>query len=395
MTQTTKIATWMEIETEEKMSYSLKPPSELERAHDELVVRFEQTDDAGGLTGRSATFAAPTFHGLQYEDLIGHTLGTPIKIPLSWQGARVIESNLEGCEVDAYASVKTALDSPFSSRTIDLVRDGWLPSGIALQGQMTVLPDRCTITELAGRFQDGAKKNDGEQDFLDLFAGRSVRINPLLYAMEGNKQRSPSPEDVEEQFDHACSIIRAALPKAELVPAGRGGIRGVVGLINDMQAGMLREQAFLMQIAPKLYAPVSARRMNEVWDLVLIAADERQVPRTSLAVLAALSAVSVPNGKSPAKRLLKLGRPGYTEKDAYNALADLRSLEVLMHIFAMFPEEKVLLCTGDKDLALFWAGIRASGFTIESGRFAGKVSPVEALLPGGALDRWVSDASGA
>jgi len=121
---------------------------------------------------------------------------------------------------------------------------------------------------------------------------------------------------------------------------------------------------------------------------VLAIAAESGVPMASLVVLAALSAVSVPNGKSPAKRLLKLNQPDYTEEDAYNALADLRSLEVLMHLFAMFPEEKILLCTGDKDLALFWAGIRASGFTMENGCFAGQLSPVEAMLPGGALGRW-------
>lgn len=65
---------------------------------------------------------------------------------------------------------------------------------------------------------------------------------------------------------------------------------------------------------------------------------------------------------------------------AYNALADLRSLEVLMHLFALFPNERLLLCTGDKDLALFWAGIRASDFNWR-GYLEVKFSPVEALLP--------------
>src|SRR5579859_2114735 len=38
---------------------------------------------------------------------------------------------------------------------------------------------------------------------------------------------------------------------------------------------------------------------------------------------------------------------------------------------APFPNEKILLCTGDKDLALFWAGVRASDFAWNSGCFVG------------------------
>ncbi|MCU1785326.1 hypothetical protein NTD80_21500 [Pseudomonas sp. 13B_2.1_Bac1] len=70
----------------------------------------------------------------------------------------------------------------------------------------------------------------------------------------------------------------------------------------------------------------------------------------------------------------------YSLEHAYNALADLRSLELPMHLFAMFPDEKILLCTGDKDLALFCAGIRASNFRLNEGRFECTSSPIEALL---------------
>ncbi|NWB69852.1 hypothetical protein [Pseudomonas sp. I8001] len=346
----------------------------------ERALRFEEYDSAGAPTGRGATFVGVEFHGLKYADLIDHKLNTPINIPLRWTNARVVESDLEGVSPEDVASVNTSLESPYSSRTIGLVQDGWLPSGMALQDNMVVMPDRCTFSELSGRFRDGAKTNEDDRDFLDLFADHTVRINPLLFALEGNVRSNPSPEVIEQQFDIACAMIRAALPLAELVPSGRGGLRGAIGIMNDTQAGMARKQEFLIRLAPMLRAPVAARRVGQIWDEVLKIADECGVPRRSLVVLAALSAVCVPNGKSPAKGLLKMNERNYSLEHAYNALADLRSLELLMHLFAMFPDEKILLCTGDKDLALFWAGIRASNFRLNEGHFECTFSPIEALL---------------
>jgi hypothetical protein len=100
-----------------------------------------------------------------------------------------------------------------------------------------------------------------------------------------------------------------------------------------------------------------------------------------------LSAISVANGKSPARRLLKL-RPGYTLNDANNALADLRSIKLLMSVFALFPEQRAMLCTSDRDLALFWLGIRPSDFRNDGGRASFNLSPTSDLLPGNALAQW-------
>lgn len=340
-------------------------------------------------TGRSVSFLGVEFEALRYSDLIDQKLDKVV-IPLRWKNARILESTMPEITVDKIAGGSTELESSYSSKTIGLVKDGWLPSGLALQDDMIVMPDRCTISELFGRFRDGKKTDGANDDFLDLFAGQRVRINPLLFALEGNLKKNPTPEAVEQQFEEACAKIKAALPMAELVPAGKESLRGVVGIIDDTRAGMARKQDFLTRLAPKLRAPVSARRLPAVWDEVLATADECSVPRRSLVVLAALSAISVPNGRSPAKRLLKLTEPNYSAELAYNALADLRSLEVLMHLFALFPHERLLLCTGDKDLALFWVGIRASNFDWRDGYFQGKFSPVEALLPNVLPERMTS-----
>lgn len=47
----------------------------------EGVIIYQEVDESGVATGRSATFADIEFRGLGYADLIGHTLGTPLVMP--------------------------------------------------------------------------------------------------------------------------------------------------------------------------------------------------------------------------------------------------------------------------------------------------------------------------
>ena len=136
-----------------------------------------------------------------------------------------------------------------------------------------------------------------------------------------------------------------------------------------------------MSLAPRLRAPTSARRKDQLWTEILSAAKESGVSKRSLVVLAALRFISVPSGGSPAKRLLKLGGE-YSQEDSYNALADLRSLEILMSLFGLFLTQQLMLCTGDKNLALFWAGMRASDFGWDGKHVDFQIAPLETLLPG-------------
>lgn len=345
------------------------------------VLKFEERDDVGAPTGRSATFAGVHFLPLGYDDLIGTKLTDKVVVPLEWKGAQVIESNIPEVNVDHFASGNMTLESPFTSKAIGLLKGGWLPSGLGVDNDMIILPDRCTVTDLRARFRGGAKKAEDDKDFLDFFAGRGIRINPLLYALEGNLRKNPTPAVVEAQLVEAIVAVTAALPDAEIVPAGASGLQGVIGIVRDTQLGMERKQDLLLRLAPMLDAPTSSVRRDLLWNEILVTADACGVSRASLVVLALLSSISVPNGRSPAKRMLKL-TDSYSTEDAYNALADLRALELFIGLMALFPDQRLILCTGDKNLALFWAGIRASDFSFAHDHIEFKLSPVEALLPG-------------
>ncbi|MCZ2498916.1 hypothetical protein GN316_19305 [Xylophilus sp. Kf1] len=358
------------------------------RVEGDRVLAYEEMDNSGSPTGRRAAFAGVEFTPLRYADLVDKKLSDKVVIPLNWKHAKVIESNIPEIELDKFASGNATIESTYTSKSIGLVKGGWLPSGLAVRQDMIVLPDRCTITELKGRFCDGVKKNSDDKDFLDFFEGEGIRINPLLYALEGNLRRNPTPHEIKQQLEEVSAALRIALPKAELVP-GDGGLQGVVGIVQDTLASTEQKQTFLMRMAPKLQPPTSASKKAQLWDEALAVAQECGIQKKSLVVLAVLSSISVPMGNSPAKRLLKPSL-NYSAEDAYNALADLRSLEMLLCLFGLFPYQRIMLCTGDKNLALFWAGIRASNFAWAGKAATFTLSPVEAFLPNVSTERGAS-----
>ena len=216
-------------------------------------------------------------------------------------------------------------------------------------------------------------------DFIDLFADQPIRINPLLFVLEGNDRRIPTPGEAAAQLEEVERKLRSALPRAELA-IGPDSLQGALGLIEDSRASLERKQHFLRHIAPRMASPVARRDVEARWSDIALAADLHSVSRQSLVVLAALSAVAVPNGKSPARNLLKF-RNGYTKGDAYNALADLRALELFIGCHCLFPGEPMQLCTADKPLALLWAGIQASNFRWIGTGFSYDMTPVEGLFP--------------
>lgn len=352
----------------------------------DLVMRFLENEGRDGEPPRSISFVGIDFKPLGYDELAGARLHLPLTVPLDWANARVLETDIPGVDVDSFSRGNAMLQSIYSSTTVSLQRGGWLPSGLAVsRSGVTVIPDRNVVGQIRARYEGGDIVGGG-RDFLDVLNDMAVRINPMLFAMEGNGRRMPSPLVVETQLQESVELIGKALPKATIV-VGDGSLAGALGMIEESRADLERKQAFLLEVAPMLAPPTSYRLMADRWTTALAAADLHGVPRTSLVVLAVLSSIVVPNSASPAKRLLKFG-PGHAEGDTYNALADLRSLEILINLYALFPEERPALFTADKALALFWVSIQAHSFRRTADGVSYDLAPVEALLPGDAISWW-------
>lgn len=352
---------------------------------DPMFVLTELEGPDGG-PPRTIAFANAEVQPLDFAALRDARLDQPITIPLNCRNGTLVESTVEGRVPGQVINIATTLDSPFTSCAIGLVKGGWLPSAFAVTRQnTTMLVDRNVVTQIVGRFENGRRRRE-QRDFLDLFADQPIRINPLLFVMEGNRRSTPTPTEAEGQMQEVAAKLRVALPKAEIT-VGPEHLKGALGLIKDSRASLENKQRFLCHLAPLLVSPVARANVEARWNDIIAAADLHGVPRQSITVLTALSAVAVPNGKSPAKRLLKF-RNGYTEADAYNALADLRAIELFIAMLSCFPDEAIQLCTADKNLALLWVGIQASNFARVGAGFTYDMTPVDDLFPGNTGLAW-------
>lgn len=346
----------------------------------EWALEYRGLDATDGDPGKNITFKGARFQPLDYHALATARLHQPLTIPIDVR-AQVQATDIKGVVSGHYARAQASLQSPFTSNAIGLVPGGWLPAFVAATfNKAVVLLDRNIVTELFSRFESGALCRTRDPDFLDLFEGQPIVINPILSVLEGEAQRPPTALEIERELSTTVPKLRSALPQASIIHNDETAT-GIAQIIEQTRDSMGRDEAFLMKLAPKLASPVSRKNREACWAEIVATADEFGVSRNSIVVVAALSIASVPNGRSPAAGVLKF-RPGYGATDAYNALADLRSLEILMKLFGAFPDQPVQLCTADKALALFWTAIRASNFRDEPDGAAFDMDPVDALLPG-------------
>jgi hypothetical protein len=175
---------------------------------------FKETEHPNGGAPRTFTFTEVDIKPRGYEELEASKLHQAITIPLEMYNGRILETDVEGVDLSKYAHITATLVSPFTAQAIGLVRGGWLPSALAATRENAVIfPDRNIITEVAGRFTDG-KTVGREPDFLDMFAGTQVKINPLLAAMEGNGRAVPTPYEARVQLEEAVDKLKRALPQA-------------------------------------------------------------------------------------------------------------------------------------------------------------------------------------
>lgn len=307
-------------------------------------------------------------------------LKEPIQFPLRIRGARVESSEFDGIEARQRLTVSAELQSSYGSTVLALVNGGWLPSGLVLDEEILLLPDRCTVAAIRSRFVGGARKDGLTDDFLDFARDQRLRINPMLYAMEGRSGfRNPDASELSELFDRAAEKVLQALPQARIFPEKPDVMRGTLGLLQDTAQGFATRQRFLVKAAPLIAAPIRHAQLEHVWQEVMALGKHYGVPKACLLMCALMSASAARPGSNPAMALLK-PRRGYTDKHAFNALADLRALDMLIAASTDFPERRVALLTEDRALAQFWAGLQTHSHRREGSDIHYAINPHTALF---------------
>ncbi len=291
---------------------------------------------------------------MDYARLRDHQADGPLRVCL--EDVRMVDAHGQRLH-DESVVARFELDSPFSTDTYALVPGGWLPGPWAIGAGHVVLADRSFVAEVYARFENGQRKRRGPRlDFLDFLMDWRVCVNPLLYAMEGDRRRRPTGPEVIAQWQEAADKLARALPRVRIVPDMGGGLRGAFGLLGEGTDGFQRKSAFLQAVAPELMARPGKARRAAVLERVLAQAERHGVARLSLPVLAVWAALTAARGPNPAQGLLKPSAH-YGPDEAYNALCDLRALELLLRVQALFPGHSAALWTRDRNLALFWAGL--------------------------------------
>lgn len=215
-----------------------------------------ELEGPGGGPPRTIAFANAQVQPLDFASLRDARLDRPITIPLNWRNGTLVETTVEGTEPGQVVNAAATLESPFTSCAIGLVKGGWLPSAFAVtQQNTTMLIDRNIVTQIVGRFKDGQRRYE-QRDFLDLFADQPIRINPLLFVMEGNRRSAPTPAEAEGQMQEVAAKLRAALPKAEITVSPEH-LKGALGLIEDSRVSLMSKHHLLRHLAPLLASPVA------------------------------------------------------------------------------------------------------------------------------------------
>lgn len=294
-------------------------------------------------------------HPLSYQQLAA--LNVPGRHSVELYDVTVLDGKGKKIHGDDVVATMN-LSSPFYSDTIALVDGGWVPCVWSLGRNCIVMADRNFVTAVYSRYLDGRKKNkDAAPDFLDFIMDWPATINPLLYAMEGNSRRQPTEAEAREQFAEAKRKLSTALPRAKIMPDNDVGLKAALDLLAVNDESHHRRSRFLMDVAPGLMAPVARKDRQRTFAWILDCAQFHGIPRLCMPVLVAVSALVLPAATNPARKLLK-PKPLYGAQDAYNVLCDIRSLEMLIAARGQFPQWSVSLWTKDRNLALFWSGIK-------------------------------------
>ncbi|MBV7541987.1 hypothetical protein [Acidovorax sp. sic0104] len=346
-------------------------------------IQYIEKSPSGKPTGRKATI-----HGelvpFGHTDLLERTLGKPSRLNLRIQNANVISSSIPEIPVGPSKPLETTIETHLAVRHVGLVRGGWFPAGLEQAVGSVILIDRCTLTELKGRFKPGGSKASGG-DFVDWLDDPNVKLSPALLALEGNQTEHPSADAIEAQMKEHAGHLRALIPNATVIGDSPKMLKALTALAFSEQHQTASERTieFLLSTEPLLRHPVSRARLPGVMAQIAANAGATGLSLRDPAVMCAISAAGVRHGRNAAKRALKFVKAPYTRKEAYNAMCDMRALKAFASLLSVLPDENAMWCTSDKDLSLVWCGMSLSKFDPGSGLSSTTVtsSPLEAFLP--------------
>lgn len=235
---------------------------------------------------------------------------------------------------------------------------GWMP--LYLVSASMLLVDR-NIVGMAEKILSGSCRKDVEanQWWLEFINSSSVKLNPILCAMEGNSQSVPTYNEFVEQFNKSSKILKQAFHNAQVIEYTDIHYNAAYDLITELSKRHAAEQNFLVNVVPLIIHRYKEHELQKIEEKILKQASKSEIAEISFVLLAVISCLyEEKNGGGPriGRKIIKPSKI-YTKDMAHNALSDLRSLELLISVNTL-NNKNIAFCTRDKNLTAFWCGIQ-------------------------------------
>lgn len=298
-----------------------------------------------------------------------HALGPADIRALENNKISALELNLEaddavvnGKRQDGRAKLKAKVTFHEPVTIYALVQGGWLPLPFAMPARFLV--DRNVVISLQ-KIREGKTVANAQaiQWWTHFFAKGSGLFNPLPFAFEAGYRRKPTMSEFMSAYDEGASVLFEALPGCNVVKFEDTHYRAAYAQLEAFDSRNDREVKFLQAICPLVEQRIPRRVEAQIAETIFHTADSYQLDRASFVVLATLSCLYEDiHGMPPSigRQILKPNSV-YSEADAFNALSDIRHIEVAAANQAYFKQESFSLCTCDRALALLWSALSVRG----------------------------------
>ncbi len=321
--------------------------------------------DANGKTVELAPHEAEKFDvaPLGFVDLVRAAESKNPSIDVVIENAQAATSET-GLELEGPLTATLGLGNNGPVVAYGLVEGGWLPMPWAHKRIAWV--DRNVVLNLEKlKVVDDDALRPGDRGWLTRWLGLDVEeVSPILFVLEGAKRKPPTDFEMRAELTRATKVLRAALPGAKVQSVDSAQRRALHRMTLDYAVSRSRAMRLLVRAAPLVVNSVKPDGRLALEEQILELARQENVTPTNLAVLALLScvydanpALSTHRAAQPGRAVLK-PKGDYDLEDAYNAMADLYFVELMVNAQAAFPHMKQVLYTGDVGIASFWTALQ-------------------------------------
>jgi hypothetical protein len=277
------------------------------------------------------------------------------------------DPSVNGERKSGRATIRTTITFGRQPIIFALVRGGWLPLPLAIPPRFLV--DRNIVIALRKlRFGQLVERQEITWWF-QFFEKGSAIFNPLPYAFEAGYRRKPTMEEFVAAYDEGVAELSRSFPKCEVVSYQSANYQGAYAQLEALDERNAAETEFLMRTCGLVANRVSRSRESKVLKRIVSTADSLGIPRASLAVLGIISCLFEDlHGTVPSigRKVIKPSDM-YSKADAFNALNDLRHIELAVAGQVYFGDDAFCLCTRDRAIAMLWCALCPRGVSPTDG----------------------------